>query len=173
MDLEKPISDLNLILRACTESAWVPPRWAVETMAAGLSHWHREEIPEPTQRSWMRMWELKAREVGSKAVQEAMLAAMQDPECRFIPSPNDLFGYLPEPEEKNASTYVPPTADQEAFRGTEEQREEWRKIKAKIDEIGKMPSRTKDTRNYTPTLSELAEELAANPLVRVGRKETA
>lgn len=142
----------------------------VGLMGEGLIRFKYSQPTEVEQKLYLVDWLEMVREHGLERFTKAVGLAYR--KGSFFPQPSDIEKWI-EPADGNASTYQPPTAEQVAFRGTEEQRDEWRKIKAKIDEIGKMPNRMKDTRNYTPTLSELAKDLAANPLVRVGRKETA
>lgn len=121
----------------------------------------------------MRLWELKSRDTGVPAIEKAMANALLSSECEFFPSPEKLFGFLPEVSEVIVSNYLPPSAEELAFRGSDEQVAEWRKLKANIDEVGKMPSRVPDTRPYIPSAAELAQELARNPFLKLRRKESA
>ena len=140
----------------------------VGLMGEGLIRFKDSQPTEVEQKLYLVDWMAMVRDYGLEKFTRAVRLAYR--KGSFFPKPGEIEKWIEPPHEQIKASYSPPTELELAFRGTEEQRQEWRKLKAKIEEVGNLPSRLTDTDAHIPTAAELAKELNTNPFLKLRGK---
>lgn len=139
-------------------------KYLVGLMAEGLVRFKNSQPTEVEQRLYLVDWLEMVRDYGASRFTRALRLAYR--KGNFFPQPADIEKWIEPLAEPNVSTYEPPTEEQKAMRGTEEQKLLWRDIMARVNGMARQKQLSPQDANrpYTPTPQELAAEMSDNPL---------